>query len=161
MYEFCDGSLEDNVHLGLKGANLCEMAKYVKDATSYKLNINYLFIYALDCCLIMNIIQYRNRHNLPIPDGFIITAEACQDFFKGITTLTPHLLHNVKASVSKLEKKTGKAFFVAKSEDTPPLLLSIRSSTAVKLPGMTDTVLNLGINDVNCALLGKFYKDPK
>lgn len=100
-----------------------------------------------------------------------MTAEACQDFFSARKSagLTPHLLHNLHQAVSKLEEKTGKYFrdepklkssTLSTSESDlklvePPLLLSVRSSTAVKLPGMTDTILNLGINDKSCAILAK------
>jgi hypothetical protein len=77
--------------------------------------------------------------------------------------------------VAKLEKTTGKTFSNTPQQQsssasllttglsmmTPPLLLSVRSSTGVKQPGMTDTILNLGINDKSCALLGKHFNNPK
>ena len=97
-----------------------------------------------------------------------MTAEACQDFFHGNTALTPHLLHNVSSSIATLEKTTGKMFGGEGPVDKdgllktpPPLLLSVRSSTAVKLPGMTDTILNLGINDKTAMQLGKHFGNPK
>jgi hypothetical protein len=107
-----------------------------------------------------------------------VTAEACQDFFSPTTSagLSAHLQHNLHQAVEKLEKKTGKYFRAnppLKTSSAPsstdgggltlaesPLLLSVRSSTAVKLPGMTDTILNLGINDKSCALLAK-HVNPK
>jgi pyruvate, orthophosphate dikinase len=117
------------------------------------------------------------RQQLPVPPGFIVTSEACQDFFSLSSSkgLSPHLQHNLHQAVAKLEKKTSKVFKNIPQEQSstgpplttglsmmsPPLLLSVRSSTAVKQPGMTDTILNLGINDKTCALLGKHFDNPK
>ena len=126
----------------------------------------------LSCSELFNVCyHFLNRHQLPVPEGFIITSEACQDFFSPTSSaeLSPHLLHNLHQAITKLETKTGKKFnaepklrpLSTSPSSTglamldPPLLLSVRSSTAAHLPGMTDTILNLGINDKSCALLAK------
>ena len=114
------------------------------------------------------------RHHLPVPPGFVITTEACLDFFAGKTVLGPHLKHNLHQAVGALEKKTKKQFLCSssfsqsqrlvdseKKAPTLPLLLSVRSSPDVALPGMTDTILNLGINDHSCALLANYYSSTK
>jgi pyruvate,orthophosphate dikinase len=109
-----------------------------------------------------------------VPPGFLITSEACQDFFAGNSGLAPHLQHNLRQVVKALEKKTKKSFLhpsqsqqlnsgrhQEQAATTLPLLLSVRSSPRVPLPGMTDTILNLGMNDHNCALIAKHFDNSK
>ena len=79
----------------------------------------------------------------PVPPGFTITTETCADYNAGGKTLPDGLMDEVAKNVKKTEKATGKKFGDAKK----PLLLSVRSGAAVSMPGMMDTVLNLGMTD--------------
>ena len=80
---------------------------------------------------------------LPVPPGFTIATNSCDGFYKAGKKLTSDLLKEININISKLEKETKKTFGSA----TDPLLLSVRSGAAVSMPGMMDTVLNLGLND--------------
>jgi pyruvate,orthophosphate dikinase len=81
-----------------------------------------------------------------VPPGFVITTEACLDYLDG-NTLPEELMAEVEAQISQLEKTTGKTF--GKGPD--PLLVSVRSGSALSMPGMMDTILNLGLNDETLA----------
>lgn len=119
VFFFHEGGINDKNLLGNKGANLCEM----------------------------------DRMKLPVPPGFIITTESCLEYLYGEPGLekdglSSHLIEQYMQGVQTLEKQTGK-FFSTANDDTSsdlPLLLSVRSGSAVSMPGMMDTVLNLGIN---------------
>lgn len=80
---------------------------------------------------------------LPVPPGFTITTQTCSDFFNNSETLSKKLLNAIHKNLKLLEKETGKTFGSAAN----PLLLSVRSGAAISMPGMMDTVLNLGLND--------------
>ncbi len=79
---------------------------------------------------------------LPVPPGFTITTEACELFYKSGKKLTKNLEVQIKAGVKKLEKDMGSLF----GDPRNSLLVSVRSGAAVSMPGMMDTVLNLGLN---------------
>jgi len=80
---------------------------------------------------------------LPVPPGFTITTQACAEYSAGGGKWPAGLAEQVEANLAKLEKLTGKTF--GRGEN--PLLVSVRSGAAVSMPGMMDTVLNLGLND--------------
>ena len=80
---------------------------------------------------------------LPIPPGFTISTELCTRYSAHHTHLTPKFEEELLASVAKLEKETRKKF----GSDSNPLLLSVRSGAKISMPGMMDTILNLGMND--------------
>ncbi len=80
---------------------------------------------------------------LPVPPGLTITTEVCTWFYNNDKTYPSDLKKQVDAAVSRLEKQTGARFGDKKN----PLLLSVRSGARVSMPGMMDTVLNLGLND--------------
>jgi pyruvate,orthophosphate dikinase len=80
---------------------------------------------------------------IPVPAGFTITTDACRAFMSAGGELPDGLEHEVDEHVRALEEKTGKRF--GDTED--PLLVSVRSGAAVSMPGMMDTILNLGLND--------------
>ena len=82
------------------------------------------------------------RIGLPVPPGFTITTEACLEYLKKGDSFLDDIWEEIKASVNNLEKETGKVF----GGDKNPLLVSVRSGAAVSMPGMMDTVLNLGLN---------------
>ncbi|MCE9554841.1 MAG: pyruvate, phosphate dikinase [Planctomycetes bacterium] len=88
---------------------------------------------------------------LPVPPGFTITTQSCADYNDGGKKFPAGLLDEVRKNVELLEKETGKKFGSA----TDPLLVSVRSGAAASMPGMMDTVLNLGMNDAACEGLGK------
>ena len=79
---------------------------------------------------------------LPVPPGFTITTEACELFYKSGRKLTKNLEGQIKAGVKKMEKDMGSFF----GDPRNSLLVSVRSGAAVSMPGMMDTVLNLGLN---------------
>ncbi|MGI9012662.1 MAG: pyruvate, phosphate dikinase [Phycisphaerales bacterium] len=80
---------------------------------------------------------------LPVPPGFTITTEECAAYQASGGKLSKALLDDIKANISTLEKETKKEF----GSSSNPLLLSVRSGAAVSMPGMMDTILNLGLND--------------
>ena len=80
---------------------------------------------------------------LPVPPGFVITTEACQSYYDGGGQLPDGLWDEVREHMSWLEESVGREFGSA----TNPLLVSVRSGARVSMPGMMDTILNLGIND--------------
>ena len=80
---------------------------------------------------------------LPVPPGFTITTEACNEFYKKNKKNPKGLDKQVKSAIKDVEKKIGKKFGDKKN----PLLVSVRSGARVSMPGMMDTVLNLGLND--------------
>jgi pyruvate,orthophosphate dikinase len=80
---------------------------------------------------------------LPVPPGFIITTEVCKEYYENKQQLPKRLLKAVDRNLRKLEKASSKKFGNIKN----PLLVSVRSGAAVSMPGMMDTILNLGLND--------------
>jgi pyruvate,phosphate dikinase len=84
---------------------------------------------------------------LPTPPGFTITTEACNDYFAAGKKLPAGLWDDVLAAVKVVEKETGKGFGDPKN----PLLVSVRSGAKFSMPGMMDTVLNLGLNETTLA----------
>ena len=79
---------------------------------------------------------------LPVPPGFTITTEVCREY-QTTKSLTPEVIEQIDAALAALEKKMGKRFGDANN----PLLVSVRSGAPVSMPGMMDTILNLGLND--------------
>lgn len=112
--------------LGSKGANLAEMA----------------------------------RLGIPVPPGFTITTEACREYQLGHEPPT-EVWHQVHNSLHRLERETGKVFGIGTKSgadevgDSVPLLVSVRSGAAISMPGMMDTILNLGITDATAARLAE------
>jgi pyruvate phosphate dikinase (EC 2.7.9.1) len=82
------------------------------------------------------------RIGLPVPPGFTITTEACKDYQKK-GYISEEIKQEVLEHLRKLEQKTGKKF----GDPENPLLVSVRSGAPVSMPGMMDTILNLGLND--------------
>ena len=88
---------------------------------------------------------------VPIPEGFTITTEACTLYYESGKKLPEDIIKAIYENIAKVEKKTGKVF----GGDHKPLLVSVRSGARVSMPGMMDTILNLGLNDVTVAALAK------
>ncbi len=80
---------------------------------------------------------------VPVPAGFTITTEACRAYWTSGRQLPDGLDEEIAEHVAALEQKTGKRF----GDPNDPLLVSVRSGAAVSMPGMMDTILNLGLND--------------
>ncbi|MDG2055228.1 MAG: pyruvate, phosphate dikinase [Phycisphaerales bacterium] len=94
---------------------------------------------------------------LPVPPGFTITTETCAAFDKAGGKLPPGLMDEVRSQIGRLEKETGKRF----GDSSNPLLVSVRSGAAVSMPGMMDTVLNLGLNDKAVKGLAKVTENER
>ncbi|MBR6072521.1 MAG: pyruvate, phosphate dikinase [Acholeplasmatales bacterium] len=88
---------------------------------------------------------------VPIPQGFTITTEACSLYYDSNKTLPEFLIKDIYKAIEVVEKKTGKKFGGNKN----PLLVSVRSGARVSMPGMMDTILNLGLNDDTVNVLAK------
>ena len=91
------------------------------------------------------------RLGYPVPSGFTISTEVCDLFFKNNRKITPKILKIIKAEIKNIEKDSGKKFGDLKN----PLLVSVRSGARVSMPGMMDTILNLGLNDRTVLALAK------
>ncbi len=83
------------------------------------------------------------RMGLPVPPGFTISTEVCDLFYKNKMKLKPKIISEINKELKNIEKDSGKKFGDLKN----PLLLSVRSGARVSMPGMMDTILNLGLND--------------
>ncbi|MGE5631514.1 MAG: pyruvate, phosphate dikinase [Caulobacteraceae bacterium] len=81
---------------------------------------------------------------LPVPPGFTITTEACNEYYEKGADLWPELIDEIFSKLKELEATTGKTF----GGGSNPLLVSVRSGAKFSMPGMMDTILNLGLNDV-------------
>ncbi|WP_317997490.1 pyruvate, phosphate dikinase [Vulcanimicrobium alpinum] len=97
------------------------------------------------------------RAGLPVPPGFTITTETCLAYFDSGGHLPPGLGDEVRAAMDELESRTGKQFGVAAN----PLLVSVRSGARVSMPGMMDTILNLGLNDETVAGLARLTSNER
>ena len=94
---------------------------------------------------------------LPVPPGFTISTEMCTRYYDEGERFPESLIEEVKAGVAHIEKVTGKSFGSA----ADPLLVSVRSGARVSMPGMMDTVLNLGLNDETVAGLAAISGDDR
>src|SRR5437763_5657175 len=81
---------------------------------------------------------------VPVPAGFTITTDACRAYLAAGGELPPGLEEEVVEHIERLERRAGKRF----GDPADPLLVSVRSGAAVSMPGMMDTILNLGLDDV-------------
>ncbi|HHY78948.1 MAG TPA: pyruvate, phosphate dikinase [Thermoanaerobacter sp.] len=88
---------------------------------------------------------------LPVPQGFTVTTEACTRYYQDGKTIAPEIVEQIYEYMAKLEEITGKKF----GDPTNPLLVSVRSGARVSMPGMMDTILNLGLNDETVEGLAK------
>ncbi len=94
---------------------------------------------------------------IPIPPGFTITTEVCELFYKNNKELPNEVKQEIKERVKELEEITGKKF----GDNKNPLLVSVRSGAAISMPGMMDTVLNLGLNDETVEALAKLSNNQR
>jgi len=94
---------------------------------------------------------------LPVPPGLTIVADACADYYRNGRTVPDVLKEQVAAGLARMEAITGRRF----GDTTRPLLISVRSGARVSMPGMMDTVLNLGLNDQTVQALGHDAGDAR
>ena len=94
------------------------------------------------------------RIGLPIPEGIIVSTTACKEFFRDGKKITPELEKEILEKLEYLQEVTGKRF-----EGDNPLLVSVRSGAPISMPGMMDTILNLGLNDVTAEKMSKIFND--
>jgi len=97
------------------------------------------------------------RIGLPVPPGFTITTEACNEYFARGQKFPPGLWTQVLSALQTVEKQSGRRFGSANH----PLLVSVRSGAKFSMPGMMDTVLNLGLNDVTATALARLTGDER
>ncbi|MDY3987586.1 MAG: pyruvate, phosphate dikinase [Peptoniphilaceae bacterium] len=121
VYDFREGTKDQRMLLGGKGANLAEMTN---------LGIN-------------------------VPQGFIVTTEACTEYQQQ-QTLWDDLKKEIREHLTTLEGITGKKF----GDQNDPLLVSVRSGAPISMPGMMDTILNLGLNDISTAAVAEKSGNP-
>ena len=88
-------------------------------------------------------LSQMGRMGLPVPPGFTISTKVCDIFYKNKKQINKQITKEVKKQLSQIEKETNKKFGDLKN----PLLVSVRSGARVSMPGMMDTILNLGLND--------------
>ena len=94
---------------------------------------------------------------LPVPQGFTISTEACTQYYEDDKTINDEIMAEIMANVEKMEEINGKKFGDLKN----PLLVSVRSGARASMPGMMDTILNLGLNDDVVAAMIAGNPDPK
>jgi len=97
------------------------------------------------------------RIGLPVPPGFTISTKVCHLFYKNKKKLNPQIIKNIKKELKIIEKESGKKFGDLKN----PLLVSVRSGARVSMPGMMDTILNLGLNDKTVLALARKTSNPR
>lgn len=94
---------------------------------------------------------------LPVPPGFVITTEVCNKYYENGKRLPDGLVDQIRTAMQKLEQITGKGF----GDKSNPLLVSVRSGAPISMPGMMDTILNLGLNDDTVEGLAKSSNNPR
>ena len=97
------------------------------------------------------------RIGLPVPQGFTITTEACTKYYEDGKKINEGIMAQIYQKLAQIEKMTGKKF----GDPTNSLLVSVRSGARVSMPGMMDTILNLGLNDEVVEGLAKLTNNPR
>lgn len=94
---------------------------------------------------------------IPVPQGFTVTTEACNKYYEDDKKISQEIIEEIENKMSELEKITGKKFGSLEN----PLLVSVRSGARVSMPGMMDTILNLGLNDESVEAMAKLTNNPR
>src|SRR5438445_2211203 len=94
---------------------------------------------------------------LPVPPGFTLSTEACTAYYAGEHALPKEARAEVEAALARVEKSVGARL----GDPENPLLVSVRSGARASMPGMMDTILNLGLNDATAEGLAKKTSDPR
>ncbi|MEG1405691.1 MAG: PEP/pyruvate-binding domain-containing protein, partial [Alistipes sp.] len=99
-----------------------------------------------------------NRIGIPVPPGFTITTDVCSEYYaQGKEKLIEILRPDVERAIKNIEKLTGRQF----CDQEKPLLVSVRSGARASMPGMMDTILNLGMNDQSVEAVAKLSGNPR
>ena len=94
---------------------------------------------------------------MPVPEGFTITTEACTKYYEDGETISGEITEQIFEALAKVEKDAGKKF----GDEENPFLVSVRSGARASMPGMMDTILNLGLNDVSVKGLARKTNNPR
>jgi len=94
---------------------------------------------------------------IPVPQGFTVTTEACNKYYEDGKVIAQEVIDEIYEKMSDLEKITGKEFGNVKK----PLLVSVRSGARASMPGMMDTILNLGLNDETVEAMANLTNNPR
>ena len=94
---------------------------------------------------------------LPVPQGFTITTEACTQYYEDGRQINDEIMTEIMEYIEKMEKITGKKF----GDHENPLLVSVRSGARASMPGMMDTILNLGLNEDVVAVIAAKSNNPR
>ena len=94
---------------------------------------------------------------MPVPQGFTVTTEACTQYYNDGRAINADIQAEIMEHLAKLEEKTGKKF----GDPSNPLLVSVRSGARASMPGMMDTILNLGLNDIAVEGFAKKTGNPR
>ena len=94
---------------------------------------------------------------LPVPQGFTITTEACTQYYEDGRQINDEIMGQIEEYIVKMEEITGKKF----GDKTNPLLVSVRSGARASMPGMMDTILNLGLNEEVVNAIAEMSKNPR
>ncbi|MCX4275557.1 MAG: pyruvate, phosphate dikinase [Candidatus Gastranaerophilales bacterium] len=103
-----------------------------------------------------NLAEMTNA-GLPVPPGLTITTETCMDYINNGNKMPDGLMDEVRAALADVEKQTGKKF----GDTQNPLLVSVRSGARLSMPGMMETILNLGLNDETVEAMVKLTNNPR
>ena len=94
---------------------------------------------------------------LPVPQGFTISTEACTKYYEDGKQINPEIQAQIMDAIAKMEEITGKKF----GDKENPLLVSVRSGARASMPGMMDTILNLGLNEEVVEVIAKKSGNPR
>ena len=94
---------------------------------------------------------------LPVPQGFTITTEACTQYYEDGRTINDEIMEQIMEAIDKMEEITGKKF----GDTENPLLVSVRSGARASMPGMMDTILNLGLNETVVNVIAEKSGNPR
>ncbi|WP_026882684.1 pyruvate, phosphate dikinase [Clostridium akagii] len=102
-------------------------------------------------------IAEMTKLGIPVPQGFTVTTEACSDYYNCGKKLSNQVIEQINNALEELEKSSGKKF----GSTLKPLLISVRSGARVSMPGMMDTILNLGLNDETVEAMCNLTKNSR
>ena len=94
---------------------------------------------------------------IPVPQGFTVTTEACNKYYDDNEFISEEVVNEIKEKMKELERSTGKVFGSLEN----PLLVSVRSGARASMPGMMDTILNLGLNDTTVEVMANKTNNPR
>nr|MDD6336079.1 PEP/pyruvate-binding domain-containing protein [bacterium] len=94
---------------------------------------------------------------LPVPQGFTVTTEACTRYYEDGKTIAPEIVDQIFTALAEAERINGKKF----GDIENPFLVSVRSGARASMPGMMDTILNLGLNDVSVQGLARLTQNER